>query len=61
MGGLLLGFALGALAFTEKGREIGNQIGSAALGAAKKVMKNGNADQPAEQSSGAAGDHRSGS
>ena len=61
MGGLLLGFALGAMAFTEKGREIGNQIGAAAVSAAKKVIKNGNADQSTEQSSGAAGDHRSGS
>ena len=61
MDGLLLGLALGAMAFTEKGREIGNQIGTAAIGAAKKVMRNGNADQSAEQSSGAAGDHRSGS
>ena len=59
MDGLLLGFALGAMAFTEKGREIGNQIGAAAVGAARKVMKNGNADQSPEQSSGAVGNHRS--
>lgn len=36
MGGLLLGFALGAMAFTEQGREIGNMIGSTAFTAAKK-------------------------
>lgn len=56
MGGLLLGFALGAMAFTEHGREIGNQIGSAALFAAKKVIAN--AKKPTEQSSGTFGDHR---
>ena len=59
MDGLLLGFALGAMAFTKKGREIGNQIGAAAVVAARKVMENGNADQSSEQSSGAVGNHRS--
>ena len=54
MGGVLLGFALGAMAFTAQGREIGNKLGSAALVRAKKVM--GNATKSAEQPSGAAGD-----
>ena len=56
MGGLLLGFALGAMAFTEQGREIGNQMGAAALSHIKKVMDN--ATEPSEQSPGTSGDHR---
>lgn len=56
MDGLLLGFALGAMAFTEKGREIGNKLGDAAVNKAKKVMDRGK--KPSEQSAGAAGDHR---
>lgn len=54
MDGLLLGFALGAMAFTERGRELGNKLGEAALKKAKKVMDSGK--KPTEQSSGAAGD-----
>lgn len=46
MGGLLLGFALGAMAFTEQGREIGNKVGSAAIAAAKKVMDNAKKNKP---------------
>lgn len=57
MGGLLLGFALGAMAFTEKGHEVGNQIGATAVSAAKKVMSNGSKNQPTEQSSRAPGGH----
>ncbi len=40
MGGLLLGFALGAMAFTEAGREVGNKIGGAAVDIAKKKIDN---------------------
>ena len=38
MGGVLLGFALGAMAFTAQGRELGNKVGAAAIDRAKKVM-----------------------
>ena len=48
MGELLLGFALGAMAFTEKGREIGNMIGSTAFAAVKKAVKNVSENKPAE-------------
>ena len=54
MGGVLLGFALGAMAFTTQGREFGNRLGSVAVMRAKKVLDN--AKKPTEQSSGAAGD-----
>lgn len=56
MGGVLLGFALGAMAFTAQGRELGNRLGEAAMTQAKKVMDH--AKEPAKQSAGAAGDHR---
>ena len=56
MGGVLLGFALGAMAFTAQGRELGNKVGAAAIDRAKKVMDR--AKEPEEQSAGAAGDHR---
>ena len=56
MGGVLLGFALGAMAFTAQGRELGNRLGEAALGQAKKVMDR--AKKSAEQFAGAAGDNR---
>lgn len=56
MGGVLMGFALGAMAFTAQGRELGNRLGEAAMTQAKKVMDR--AKEPAEQSAGAAGDHR---
>lgn len=36
MGGVLLGFALGAMAFTEQGREMGNTLGAAALAQARR-------------------------
>ena len=71
MGGVLLGFALGAMAFTAQGRELGNKVGAAAIDRAKKVMNRlgeaamaqakkvmDRAKEPAEQSAGAAGDHR---
>ena len=38
MGGVLLGFALGAMAFTAQGRELGNKLGNAAMEQAKKVV-----------------------
>lgn len=56
MGGVLLGFALGAMAFTAQGRELGNKLGDAAMEQAKKVMDR--AKEPAEQPPRAAGDHR---
>lgn len=54
MGGVLLGFALGAMAFTAQGRELGNKLGEAALANAKKVISS--ATKSAEQSTGTAGD-----
>lgn len=48
MGGVLLGFALGAMAFTTQGREIGNKLGEAAVAQAKRVMDG--AKKPTEQS-----------
>lgn len=56
MGGVLLGFALGAMAFTAQGRELGNKLGEAVLENAKKVISG--AAKSTEQSSGAAGDDR---
>lgn len=53
MGNLLLGFVLGAMAFTAQGREIGNKIGNTAVDQLKKVMPD--TKKPAEQSPGAAG------
>ena len=54
MGGVLLGFALGAMAFTVQGRELGNRLGEAAISDIKKVAAS--AAKSAEQSSGTAGD-----
>lgn len=54
MGGVLLGFALGAMAFTAQGRELGNKLGEAALSSAKKVIAS--AAKSAEQPAGTAGD-----
>ena len=56
MGGVLLGFALGAMAFTAQGRELGNKLGEAALSNAKKVISR--AKESAEQSTGTAWDDR---
>lgn len=56
---LLIGFGLGAMAFTETGREIGNQIGGFAVGTAKKVMSNAKSVESAEQSPGTTWDNRS--
>ena len=50
MGGVLLGFALGAVAFTAQGRELGNKLGDAALSQAKKVVEH--EKKSAEQSAG---------
>jgi hypothetical protein len=55
MGGVLLGFALGAMAFTAQGRELGNKLGEAAISNVKKVAAN--AAKSAKQS-GTAGDDR---
>lgn len=54
MDGLLLGLALGAMAFTEQGREIGNKLGEAAMKKARKVLDGGK--KSAEQSPGTSGD-----
>lgn len=54
MGGVLLGFALGAMAFTAQGRELGNKLGEAALSSAKKVISG--AAKSAEQPAGTVGD-----
>ena len=56
MGGGLLGFALGAMAFTAQGRELGNKLGDAVLARARRVMDS--AEKSAEQPSGAPGDRR---
>lgn len=54
MGGVLLGFALGAMTFTAQGRELADKLTAAAIDGAKKAVKN--ATKSAEQSTGAAGD-----
>lgn len=54
MGGVLLGFALGAMAFTAQGRELADKLTAAAIDGAKKAVKN--ATKSAEQLTGAAGD-----
>lgn len=56
MGGVLLGFALGAMAFTAQGRELADKLTAAAIDGAKKAVKN--ATKSAEQLTGAAGDDR---
>lgn len=56
MGGVFLGLALGAMAFTATGREIGNKIGETVFSNAKKVISS--AKESAKQSSGTAGDDR---
>lgn len=56
MGGVLLGFALGAMTFTAQGRELADKLTAAAIDGAKKAVKN--AAKSAEQSPGAAGDDR---
>lgn len=54
MGGILLGFALGAMAFTAQGRDLADKLTASAIDGAKKAVKN--ATKSAEQSTGAAGD-----
>lgn len=39
MVGLLIGFALGGIAFTEQGREFGNKVFNTAVQKAKEVTK----------------------
>lgn len=57
MGGVLLGFALGAMAFTSQGRELADKLtAAAAIDGAKRAVKN--ATKSAEQLTGAAGDDR---
>lgn len=56
MGGVLLGFALGAMAFTAQGRDLGNKLGEAALSNVKKVIAC--AKESAEQLTGTSGDDR---
>ena len=56
MGGVLLGVALGAMAFTAQGRELGNKLGNAAMEQAKKVVDR--AKESTEQPPRAAGDNR---
>lgn len=55
---MLLGFGLGALAFTEAGRQIGNKIAEMAVDVTQKVMRNAKEDEPTKQSSGTDGDNR---
>lgn len=55
MGGVLLGFAMGAMAFTAQGREIGNKLGDAMIAQAKRVIQHA-VSKSAEQSAGAPGD-----
>lgn len=56
MGGVLLGFALGAMAFTAQGRELADKLTATAIDGAKKVVKN--ATKSTEQSTGTAWDDR---
>lgn len=54
---IFVGFGLGAMAFTDSGRQLGNQIADLAVSTVKKVLA-GDAkttDKSAEQSSGASG------
>lgn len=50
MGGVLLGFALGAVTFTAQGRELGNKLGAAMMDQIGKVIDS--AKKPAEQFTG---------
>lgn len=54
---MILGFGLGAMAFTETGRQLGNKAADMAVTAAKKVLAYDAkaTDKPAEQSAGTAG------
>lgn len=54
MGGVLLGFALGAMAFTDQGRELADKLTTVAINGAKKAVKN--ATKSAEQFTGTTGD-----
>lgn len=56
MGGVLIGFALGAMAFTAQGRELADKLTAAAVDKAKEAVKN--ATKSAEQLAGTAGDDR---
>lgn len=54
---MILGFGLGAMAFTETGRQLGNKAADMAVAAAKKVLTNDaeTTDKPAEQLTGTSG------
>lgn len=54
MGGVLLGFALGAMTFTSQGRELADKLTAAAIDGAKKAVKD--TTKSAEQLAGTAGD-----
>lgn len=56
---LLLGVGLGAMVFTEHGRELGNKVGNSAIAAAKGMLKNGKKDEPSKRAAGAPGDNSS--
>lgn len=56
MGGVLLGFALGAVTFTAQGRELGNKLGAAMMDQIGKVIDS--AKKPAEQFTGTTRDPR---
>jgi hypothetical protein len=53
---ILVGFAIGAISLTDKGRDLGNKISSAAMEAGKKVLKYAEEQKSAEQPTGTAGD-----
>lgn len=55
---LLLGLGLGAMAFTQQGRELGNRAAALVMEQAKKVMDRATPDEPAEQPPGASGSDR---
>lgn len=56
MFGLLMGIAVGYMVFTEKGREIGNEVAKLAGEGLKKVMPNANKDESTKQPARAVGD-----
>ena len=58
MYGVLMGFALGAMAFTKTGQAIGNQIAETISVEARRIMSNAAKNKPDEQSAVTAGYHR---
>lgn len=55
MFGLLMGIAVGYMAFTENGRAIGNKVAKLAGEGLKKVMPDANKDEPTKQPARAIG------